>query len=356
MDNLTTYFDQFQQALSLLQSHLSPLIEKMAIPCRILGAIGALICLSHKVWRDWADAAPIDWFGLLRPFVLLLCISFFPLVMTFINGILNPVAQASSNLYVAKVKENQQLKLNIHRLKEKNLQQSFADIFLQEGDRKNVSSDVWNVVRNLGNNLSYAIQKAFLSGIQLLIDLVANVAGFFISFARTGCLMILSVFGPLAFAFACWPGFEGGLMFWLSKYVSISLWLPVLHIINYMVEELDSIVFKSWNTSFSTGTMTSATGNIDQDFYLVLILKIISVFSYFCVPTIASWIIQSTGAGAVTRKMAGGLSMAGKQATPHAIKAAKSIAGGVALGASTAGVAAAAQAAKNIAKKSITPK
>ena len=65
---------------------------------RAIGGFGALFYISSKIWRHIANAEAIDVFPLLRPFALGLCITFFPAVLDVMNGILNPIVNATSSM------------------------------------------------------------------------------------------------------------------------------------------------------------------------------------------------------------------------------------------------------------------
>lgn len=71
----------------------------MAVVAKCVAGIGAMLYVGYRVWQSLARAEPIDVFPLLRPFVLGLCIMFFPtLVLGSIDGILRPVNRATASL------------------------------------------------------------------------------------------------------------------------------------------------------------------------------------------------------------------------------------------------------------------
>ena len=68
-------------------------ISDVALP---LAALGALFFIAYRVWQSLARGEPIDVFGLLRPFVLGICILFFDtMVLGTINGIFQPIVQGT---------------------------------------------------------------------------------------------------------------------------------------------------------------------------------------------------------------------------------------------------------------------
>jgi hypothetical protein len=55
---------------------------------------------------------------------------------------------------------------------------------------------------------------------------------------RTFFLIVLIILGPLAFAFSVWDGFQSTLTQWLSRYISIYLWLPVADLFSAILAKI----------------------------------------------------------------------------------------------------------------------
>ena len=96
---LSIDWTNLHELLRSLYGEMMPLCEKMAGVARGVAGLGALFYVAYRVWQSLSRAEPIDVFPLLRPFVLGLCIMFFPsMVLGTINGILSPVCSATSSL------------------------------------------------------------------------------------------------------------------------------------------------------------------------------------------------------------------------------------------------------------------
>ncbi len=96
---LDIQWDNLHQLLRALQGDMMPLCANMAAVAKGVAGIGALFYVAYRVWRSLSAAEPIDVFPLLRPFVIGLCIMFFPtFVLGTIDGILKPVCNATSAL------------------------------------------------------------------------------------------------------------------------------------------------------------------------------------------------------------------------------------------------------------------
>ena len=96
---LSIDWTNLHELLRSLYDEMMPLCEDMASVAKGVAGIGALFYVAYRVWQSLARAEEIDVFPLFRPFVLGLCIMFFPtMVLGTINGILSPVCSATSSL------------------------------------------------------------------------------------------------------------------------------------------------------------------------------------------------------------------------------------------------------------------
>src|SRR6202790_5917310 len=88
-------FHGLQQVLENLYDQMIPLCSQLIGVGRALAGFAALWYIAYRVWGHLSRAEPIDFYPLLRPFVLGFCISFFPMVLALINGILQPTVAAT---------------------------------------------------------------------------------------------------------------------------------------------------------------------------------------------------------------------------------------------------------------------
>lgn len=76
--------------------------------------------------------------------------------------------------------------------------------------------------------------NCFLSCRSLLIDTV-----------RTFFLVVLSILGPIAFAFSVWDGFQSTLSQWFTRYISVYLWLPVSDLFSCMLAKIQVLMLQN---------------------------------------------------------------------------------------------------------------
>src|ERR1700691_3920609 len=88
-----------------LQSVLDTIYDQMLPLCSSLIGVGqgiagfAATCfIAVRVWRHIANAEPIDFYPLFRPFVIGFCVLIFPSVISLMNAVLQPTVTATSGM------------------------------------------------------------------------------------------------------------------------------------------------------------------------------------------------------------------------------------------------------------------
>lgn len=116
---------------------------------------------------------------------------------------------------------------------------------------------------------------------------------------RTFFLVVLSILGPVAFAFSVWDGFQSTLGQWFTRYISVYLWLPVSDLFSTLLAKLQVLMLRN--------DIQELQGNpdysIDNSNSVYIIFMLIGIIGYFTVPTVAGWIVQAGGAGNFSRNL-----------------------------------------------------
>jgi len=96
-----TTADDVQSLHNVLQNvydQMMPLCSQLISVARGIAAFAATFYIGYRVWRHIANAEPIDFFPLLRPFVLAILIGIFPKVLGVMNGILQPTVTVTAGM------------------------------------------------------------------------------------------------------------------------------------------------------------------------------------------------------------------------------------------------------------------
>ena len=324
-------FDNLHEVLRSLYDEMLPLSADMAAVAKGVAGLGSLFYIAIKVWQALSRAEPIDVYPLLRPFALGLCIMFFPtMVLGTINAILSPIVQGTHAIL-----ENQVLDLNDLQTKKDLLEREAMlrnpeNAYLisnEEFDKKLEElgwspSDLATMSGMYMERGMYSIEQSVKNWFRELLEILFQAAALVIDTIRTFFLIVLSILGPIAFAISVWDGFQSTLTQWLTRYVSVYLWLPVADLFSSMLAKIQSLIIERDIEMLADSTFIPDTSNT-----VYVIFMIIGIVGYFTIPTVTGWIIQAGGAGNFTRNMNQAAMKAGNIAGAGAGSAAGNIGG-----------------------------
>lgn len=294
-------FDNLHQVLRSLYEEMLPLSADMAAVAKGLAGLGALFYVAMKVWQALSRAEPIDVYPLLRPFALGLCIMFFPtMVLGTINAVLSPIVQGTHGIL-----QDQVLDLNAMQAKKDLLQreamlrnpETAYLVSNEEFDKKLeelgwTPSDMMTISGMYIERGMHNIQQAAKNWFRELLEVLFQAAALVIDTIRTFFLIVLSILGPIAFAISVWDGFQSTLTQWITRYVSVYLWLPVADLFSSMLARIQSLIIeRDIELLADPGFIPDAADTV------YIIFMIIGIVGYFTIPTVTGWIIQAGGAG-----------------------------------------------------------
>ena len=122
------------------------------------------------------------------------------------------------------------------------------------------------------------------------MELLYNAAGLIIDTLRTFILIVLSILGPVVFGISVWDGLSGSLSAWFSRYISVYLWLPVSSILSALLAKIEVLMVQK-----DIAALSSANYVPDSGTWYYIVFFLIGIVGYFCVPTVAGWIIEAGG-------------------------------------------------------------
>jgi conjugative transposon TraJ protein len=270
-------------------------------------------------------------YPMLRPFALGICIMFFPtLVLGSINAILSPVVQGTHGIL-----ENQVLDLNDLQSKKDLLEreamlrnpETAYLVSNEEFDKKLEAlgwspSDLVTISGMYMERQGYKFEQTVKNWFRKLLEVLFQAAALVVDTIRTFFLIVLSILGPIAFAISVWDGFQSTLTQWLTRYISVYLWLPVADLFSSMLAKIQSLIVERDIEMLSDPTFIPDTSNT-----VYTIFMIIGIVGYFTIPTVTGWIIQAGGAGNFTRNVNQTAMKAGNVASAGAGSAAGNIGG-----------------------------
>ena len=316
-------FDNLHQILRSLYVEMMPLCSNMAGVAKGIAGLGALFYVASRVWQSLARAEPIDVYLLLRPFAIGLCIMFFPtIVLGTISGVLSPIVRGTNQMLQSQTFDMVGYQKQKDKLEYDAALKNPATAYLvsnEEFDKQLEelgwsATDLATMTGMYVEKGIYSMKKTIRDSFRELLEMLFQAASLVIDTIRTFFLIVLAVLGPIAFAISVWDGFQSTMTQWITRYVSVYLWLPVSDLFSTILAKIQVLMLQNDISELQNNPNYS----IDSSNGVYIVFMIIGIIGYFTIPTVAGWIIQAGGMGNYGRNVS---STAGK---------AGSIAGGVA--------------------------
>ena len=300
-------FDNLHQILRALYDEMMPLCSNMTGVAKGIAGLGALFYVAAKVWQSLARAEPIDVYPLLRPFTLGLCIMFFPtFVLGTINTVLSPVVRGCNDLLQTQTFDMNEYRQQKDKLEYEALMRNPETAYLasdEEFDRQLEElgwspSDMITMTGMYMDRAAYDIKKSVRDWFRELLELMFQAAALIIDTLRTFFLIVLSILGPLAFAISVYDGFQSTLTQWITRYISIYLWLPVADLFSSVLARIQTLMLQRDIEELSDPNFIPDGSNS-----VYIIFMIIGIVGYFTIPTVAGWIVSVGGTSGYNRNI-----------------------------------------------------
>src|SRR5574344_2401552 len=328
MTLLAVDWGNLHEILKNLYVDMMPLCSNMTGVAKGVAGLGALFYVAAKVWQALSRAEPIDVFPLLRPFAIGLCIMFFPtLVLGTINSVMSPIVKGTNGIL-----ESQTMDMKAYQQQKDNLE---YEARVREGKAWLVDDEVYDqkmkdlgitdtpeIISMWGERLWYDIQAWFREVMRDFFELLFAASALVIDTIRTFFLIVLAILGPIAFAFSVYDGFQATLTQWITRYISVYLWLPVSDLFSSILARIQVLMLQK-----DLQLLDDPSFILDSSNTVYIIFMIIGIVGYFTIPTVSNWIIQAGGLGGMNRNLSKTASGGGNLAGAAAGAATRNISG-----------------------------
>lgn len=328
---LSIDFENLHQILHTLYQEMMPLCSNLTGVAKGIAGLGALFYVAAKVWQALARAEPIDVYPLLRPFAVGLCIMFFPtFVLGTINTVLSPVVKGCHGMLEAQTFDMNKYREQKDRLEYEANKRNPETAYLvdkEEFDKKldELGWSAGDLITMGGmyiDRAEYRMKQNIRRWFQKLLELLFQSAGLVIDTIRTFFLIVLSILGPIAFAISVYDGFQSTLTQWITRYISVYMWLPVSDLFSSVLARIQVLMLTKDIEAMSDPTFIPDSSNT-----VYMVFLIIGIFGYFTIPTVANWIIMAGGVSGANRAMNTTAAKAGNVAAAGAGAAVGNVAG-----------------------------
>lgn len=298
--------------LDQLYREMLPLCGRLINVGRGIAGFAAIWYIAHRVWRHLANAEPIDFYPLFRPFVLGFAILIFPQVISMINAVMSPAVQGTSGMVADSDKA---IALLLKKREDAVRNSRFWEMYV--GDDQKGNREKWlrytygqdydeGMFEGLANDIkfymakqSYNFRNSIKAALSEILRVIYEAAALCINTIRTFYLIVLAIVGPLAFGIAVFDGFQHTLTAWIARYMNIFLWLPVANIFGAILGKIQEKMIAL--------DIRQVEGNGDTFFsahdMAYLVFLIIGIVGYFSVPSVANYIIHAGGGNTLLYKV-----------------------------------------------------
>ncbi len=301
-----TEFTNLHEILRTLYVEMMPLCADMAGVARIIAGLGALIYVAAQVWKTLARAESLDVYPMLRPFAIGFAIMLFPtLVIGSLNGILSPVVQGTHRMLEGQTHDMNEYRAMKDKLEYEAMTRDPETAYLvsKEDFDKQLDelgiTDAPQIARMYMERAVYNMKKSVREWFRELLELMFAAAALVIDVLRTFFLIVLSILGPISFAISVWDGFQSTLSQWITRYVSIYMWLPVSDLFSSVLARIQVLMLEQDIMELQNNPNYS----VDASNGVYIVFMLIGIIGYFTIPTVANWIIQAGGGGQYSRNV-----------------------------------------------------
>lgn len=298
---LAVDFSNLHEILRSLYDEMMPLTAQMTGVAKGIAGLGALFYVAMRVWQALARAEAVDVYPLLRPFAVGGCVLFFPtLVLGTMNAVLSPVVTGTHAILETQtldLRDLQQKKDHLEREAQLRNPETAYLVSDEEFDKKIeelgwMPEDMAVMAGMYIERGMYDLKQSIRAWFRELLEILFQAAALVIDTVRTFFLIVLSILGPLAFAISVWDGFQSTMTQWITRYVSVYLWLPVSDLFSSILAKIQSLILEKDIEQLSDPNFIPDTSNT-----VYIIFMIIGIVGYFTIPTVSGWIIQAGGMG-----------------------------------------------------------
>lgn len=274
----------------------SPSAEIVSGASTVAGFL-ALIYFTYKALSTYGKGESIHVMDLAKPIIILATIPWFGAIVSITETTLSVVTAATDTVVAT---NNQKLK-DLLAKKEKMIEaqdsspEDRARLYADATD----DPDVQKILAEQGpySSMSKSWTGAKIS--EVIHNAVIWILQYLVLILRTGMVIIsvffriiLAMIGPFVFALSIFPYFSDNIGNWFARYVNVYLYVPIANIMGLIQSKLMII-----QTESTISTIQKGSYEIGGDDISYIIFLGISILGYLQIPTIASWVVQSSGAG-----------------------------------------------------------
>lgn len=300
-------FDNLHQILRALYDEMMPLCSNMTGVAKGIAGLGGFVLRGGK---SVAVARTCRTYRRVPASASLCAGAVYHVFPTFvlgtINTVLSPVVRGCNDLLQTQTFDMNEYRQQKDKLEYEALMRNPETAYIasdEEFDRQ-LEELGWSpsgMITMTGmymDRAAYDIKKSVRDWFRELLELMFQAAALIIDTLRTFFLIVLSILGPLAFAISVYDGFQSTLPQWITRYISIYLWLPVADLFSSVLARIQTLMLQRDIEELSDPNFIPDGSNS-----VYIIFMIIGIVGYFTIPTVAGWIVSAGGTSGYNRNI-----------------------------------------------------
>ena len=308
--------------------------------CMALAALFAIIMAAGMAYKMMVKHEPLDVMKLFRPLAIsiILCWWYPPAdtgmagsrnqwcFLDFLSYIPNCIGSYTHDLYEA---EATQIADKFEEVQELIHVRDTMYTSLQEATMEQAGVDeVTNMEKDASKLWFTSLTSGIVVGIDKIIMLVALVVFRIGWWATIYCQQILlgmlTVFGPIQWAFSLLPKWEGAWAKWLTRYLTVHFYGAMLYFVGFYVLLLFDVVLciQVENLTAITASEQTMAAYLQNSFFSAGYLMAASIVALKClnlVPDLAAWMIPEGDTAFSTRNFGEGVAQQAKMTATGAV-------------------------------------
>ena len=301
---------------------------------RIIAGIAALIFISSTFFKGWVKGESIDFYPMLRPFVITLIILNLNSAKVVVDTLVKPLELIFTSMHESKTEEMDRLykdysKAKDDYIKAKNKKEEDENKNnLDKNARSTTSLGAIKVcvqeISNFFTNLDDKVLYLFLSLGEWIVGIIQRIVVFLLMITSGVTRALLIIIAPIVLALSIFPWFNGSIKTLVCRYINVMLWIPLARLVGVVIFEISKVVYYNPQIELYKNAIATQKFNIEtasdsiMSLSMTLIIPMIGIVLYCMVPKLSDYIIDSNGAGAVGSAITGGTMLATKMAAAKA--------------------------------------
>lgn len=280
--------DELVDKMDTLFLEIYPSCTHLVGYASVLGGTFTLIYILINLNKTWGRGEPVDIQSYYHPIFMAILIYSLPIFIPMVELMLSPLKTVTVSLVET---ENQNIEDLVKTYNEE----------LKKAEEKKITEN--NGVKeddlDLIDTAILKVRDMFVQLIQIIIAVARSIAVLILAVLSTFYRITICLLSPIVIAISILPAFKDSAISLLKRYINVYLYVPLANVLSFIVAKVNTLYLNDSITKVRAGDLTASTDDL-TGMLSILSISIMALIGYFSIPTLAGWIVESSGGGAMT--------------------------------------------------------